>query len=605
MKTVERRKFLSQFSCTVGAALIPFSVSTVSTVAQSQDYKERKTKEAACWLDVTSPFIVEDSEIGIHSEIVLTSDTFCGSRGHEDGVDSTEYEIYLYDSNGKAIGPDGVAKRLTVPAMQTTVFSLREILGKNRNFFGGMKIRLRPGTRTPMHASDLFSSAFLRLTTDSSFDSVHANPDPLQWQRAESFFYSMPFPPLNEYRSLYAIFNPYSERSQGSLRLYDHHGKVLNEASYDLKPQTSLLFDLRAGGFVKDVRTAFGLMEQKPHRDEKISANEGGTIAITNHEGSVKNFGYLFIKHPERPRFSIDHPIHQSSFPLVHAKAPFDADGRFKAKNVLYTPLLFRSKKIGGVTLDSRFHLSSGSPIEEFLWLSPFVTDSNGGVAWQPTDRTKLPSTISARQLERGAIKLAKYQSCILDPLQLDLPQTFSGGLSLAIAPLSNHTLMKVEVRVAEWGAHAFTHFRPGLSAARAYQKPTQRGGLATDYITTGARFERSGTAVFYDEIICVINIDDKGISGQPILEVFSRSGLMTRVNLGDVPGFACRSYLLSTLLSGKGWPSTDLSLRLVDEQATLLMSAVHLDHLRRDIALDHGSDRFSTFQDFNCDVTA
>jgi hypothetical protein len=27
-----------------------------------------------------------------------------------------------------------------------------------------------------------------------------------------------------------------------------------------------------------------------------------------------------------------------------------------------------------------------------------------------------------------------------------------------------------------------------------------------------------------------------------------------------------------------------------VDERATLLMSAVHLDHERRDLALDHGS---------------
>jgi len=30
-------------------------------------------------------------------------------------------------------------------------------------------------------------------------------------------------------------------------------------------------------------------------------------------------------------------------------------------------------------------------------------------------------------------------------------------------------------------------------------------------------------------------------------------------------------------------------------------MSAVHLDHERRDLALDHGSDRFSTFLDYGC----
>src|SRR5947209_6082384 len=43
------------------------------------------------------------------------------------------------------------------------------------------------------------------------------------------------------------------------------------------------------------------------------------------------------------------------------------------------------------------------------------------------------------------------------------------------------------------------------------------------------------------------------------------------------------------------------LSLRLVDERATLLMSSLHLDYVRRDIALDHGSDRFSTFLDYSC----
>lgn len=604
MKTVERRKFLSQFSCVVGAALIPFPGSSKITVAQSQNNKETKPKDTVCWLDVCAPFIIEDSEIGIHSEIVLTSDTFSGAKGYEDGADATEYEIYLYDSMGKAFGKDGIAKHMTVPAMQTTVLSVRDILGENRNFLGGMRVRLRPRARTPMHASDLFSSAFLRLTTDNSFDNVHANPDPLQWHRPDSFFYSMPFPPLREYDCIYSLFNPYSEPSIGSITIHDQHGRVLKEMPYELKPHASLLFDLRHGNFVKDIKRVFGLTTQKDHPDERMLTNEGGTIAITNKEGSVKNFGYLLIKHAERPRFSIDHPIHQSPFNLVPAKAPFDAEGRFKAKNILYTPLLFRSKKIGGVTLDSRFHFSSGAPIEEFLWLSPFITDSKGIVAWQPTNETRLPSTISTKQIERGIIKLGRQQSCIFDCSQIGIPQDFSAGLFLAIKPLTNHTLMKVEVRVAEWGAHAFTHFRPGLYSARAYQKPKQRGGLATDYITTGARFERKGATISRDEIVCVMNIDDIGIGGQPTLEVFTRHGLLIRVKLGEVPSFACRYYLLSELLSGKHQPN-DLSLRLVDEQATLLMSIVHLDYDRRDIALDHGSDRFSTFQEFDCNPAA
>src|SRR5439155_15675317 len=133
-------------------------------------------------------------------------------------------------------------------------------------------------------------------------------------------------------------------------------------------------------------------------------------------------------------------------------------------------------------------------PLEDFLWINPFVTDSNGTVAWQVTPETKLPETISATQIERGAIKLGGMQSCMLDCAELLLPKTFSGGLSLAVAPTTNHTLMKVETSVGEWAGHAFTHVRPGLQSARGYQASPPRGGLATDYITTGARPERSGS---------------------------------------------------------------------------------------------------------------
>jgi len=604
MKTLNRRSFLSFLSpaLTAFAALPLFS----SHSSQAQSYEEAKTKLYACWLDVCAPFIIEDNEIGVHSEIVLTSDTFIGTKGYEDGADTTEYEIYLYDAAGKAFGPDGVAKRLVIPAMQTTTLALRDILGDNKSFSGGMKIRFRPKGRVPMHASDLFSSAFVRWKTETSFDNVHANPDPLQWQVANGFFYSMPFPPLKEYGCVFSLFNPYAEQSKGEITLYDQLGQKLKEVLYELKPNSSLLFDLRSGDFVKDVKTAFGSMSKNNHTDKKTKSltNEGGTIVILNQQGTVKNFGYLLIKRAGRAKFSIEHPIHQSPFKPVAAKAPFDEEGRFKAKNILYTPLLFRSKQIGGVTLESRFHFSSGAPIEEFLWLSPFITDANGSVAWQVTNETKLPESISTKQIERGVIKLGGRQSCVFDCSQIPLPKNFSGGLSLATAPVVNHTLMKVETLVNEWGAHAFTHFRPGLHAARAYQKPKQRGGLATDYITSGARLERSGDKILRDEIICVINIDDRNVIGQPILEVFSSGGLLERIKLGEVPEFSCRHYLLSELISGK-IGLKDLSLRLVDEQATLLMSVLHLDYVRRDIALDHGSDRFSTFQDFNCNIGA
>jgi hypothetical protein len=266
----------------------------------------------------------------------------------------------------------------------------------------------------------------------------------------------------------------------------------------------------------------------------------------------------------------------------------------------LYTPLIFRSKKIGGVTLETRVHLSSGAPVEEALWLSPFITNQKGEVVWQAGKGCTFPPSIPKNQIEHDSIRLPGQQSCILNCAQLDLPKNFSGGLSLAITPVSNHTLMKVEVRATEWDATTFTHFRPGLAAARSYQKPAARDGLATDYIVSGASLKTNKNKIIRDEIIAVINIDDRALTGNPTLELFTSSGLAKRVNLGPVPAFSCCHYLLSTLLTEPIAP-TDLSLRLVDEQATLLMSVLHLDYVRRDIAADHGSDRFSTFSDFTC----
>jgi hypothetical protein len=55
---------------------------------------------------------------------------------------------------------------------------------------------------------------------------------------------------------------------------------------------------------------------------------------------------------------------------------------------------------------------------------------------------------------------------------------------------------------------------------------------------------------------------------------------------------------------SGKIGPH-DLTLRLIDKRATLLMSVMHLDYVRRDSLLDHGSDPFSTFCDYGCAASA
>ncbi|PWT90887.1 MAG: hypothetical protein C5B55_09050 [Blastocatellia bacterium] len=598
MNTLKRRTFLSLISQACAAtACLPF---IDHTKALSQTYSN-SVSQTTCWLDVCAPLVIQDRELGIDSELVLTSDNFIGAKGYADNLDVTEYEIYLYDTDGKPVGTDGVAKRLVVPAMHTTVIPVTDLTGSSP-FWGGMRVRLKPKTRTPTHASDLFSSAFVRWRTNNSFAKVHANPDPLEWQRADSFFYSMPFPPLNQYDCFYSVFNPYAEKSTGAVTLYDHFGAKLAEIPYDLKPHSSVLIDLHRAELADNIRDV--LNESRSHHVQKIQGTNGGTVAVTNRSGSVKNFGYLFIKQNNSKRFTIEHPIHQPPYNPLPASTPFDAAGRMKAKNILYTPLVFEQKSIGGITFQSRFHLSSGAPMEETLWLNPFITDERGEVVWQMGPATKPPPSIPEKQIERGSIKLGGQQSCIIDCSQLGLPRNFSGGLSLAITPLSNHTLMKVELNVVEWNAPAFTHFRPGLASARAYQKPAHRTGLATDYITTGARLDENGAKMLRDEVIGVMNIDDKTIAGNPTLEVFSTNGLVTRVKLGAVPPFSCRHYLLSDLLSEKIGPR-DLSLRLIDEQATLLMSIVHVDFERHDIAADHGSDRFSTFTEYTCGVKA
>lgn len=581
MSSFDRRSFLTSISCSLAGAVLPAKIINAESF---------RTSTAGCWLEVAAPFVVVDTELGVDCELVLTSDTFAGIAGHADGKFSTDYEICLYDASGRIVGSEGVTKRMTVPAMRTTIIPIRELIGNAKQFFGGLKVRVRPtATEAGMpHASDLFSSAFVRWRTANAFDNIHANPDPLQWQNTDSYFYSMPFP--GGYECVFSLFNPNNDRSAGEITVFDSLGKRLAGQRYDLKPHASLLFDLQSGKTIS-----------APWASEKmLSGDRNGLIAVVNDQGAAKSFGYLMIRRGAQHRFSVEHPIHQSVFKQKPAAAPFDDKNQFKAKNVLYTPLLFRKHKVGNLTLESRFYLGAGLPLEESLWLYPFAVDGKGEVVWSALEDKKLAAVLP-QQTERGVIRLGANQSCVLDFNRLSISPDFTaGGLGVAVSPDTNHTLMKVEVRVAEWDAYAFTHFRPGLRSARLYQKPKERGGLATDYIASGARVVKTKTAVRFDELIGVINIDDQGLEASPSLELFSSRGLVTRIQLGAISPFACRHFLLSELLAGEV-SYQPLSLRLTDPRATLLMSVLHLDHERRDIALDHGSDRFSTFLDFVC----
>jgi hypothetical protein len=48
------------------------------------------------------------------------------------------------------------------------------------------------------------------------------------------------------------------------------------------------------------------------------------------------------------------------------------------------------------------------------------------------------------------------------------------------------------------------------------------------------------------------MNIDRQRYQRPAGTRGFTSSGLLTRIDLGEVPGFACRHYLLSELSSGK-----------------------------------------------------
>jgi len=69
----------------------------------------------------------------------------------------------------------------------------------------------------------------------------------LQWQRAERFYYSMPFPPLVEYVCTFALFNPYKGRSAGELTVFDPSGSKVITKRYELQSYfvASVLFEQR------------------------------------------------------------------------------------------------------------------------------------------------------------------------------------------------------------------------------------------------------------------------------------------------------------------------------------------------------------------------
>ncbi|HSE97471.1 MAG TPA: hypothetical protein VLD57_04320, partial [Blastocatellia bacterium] len=472
-----------------------------------------------------------------------------------------------------------------------------DLVGREKPFWGGLRVRIRARGKRPTHVSDLFSAAYVRWNYQGSFDTLHAHPDPVQLQQAETFYSSMPFPSLEEFSCTLSVFNPYEAVSEGRIIVHSQDGGRSIEQPYRLAPFQSSLLSLNL-----DAKPEVASGISKHVVCSRPDIKRGGSITIENNAGSVKNFAYLMIKGKAANAFSAEHTIHQGSYAPRRAASPFGPGGSFKAGGWVYSSFIFNKAEMAGLSLSSRVYLSSGRPLEDELWMLGYVTDAMGRMVWSTRVDEELKAKLQKGLLEQGVIRMLPFQSCDLDFERLAIDSGFAGGLGVAVSSRTSHVLNKVEVRVNNWGTSAFSHFRPGSRGARELQSIKSRGGLATDYIVTDARVRRSAAGVENDFLVAVFNIEEDH-AGSPTIEVFGGEGFIARRSLGSLPESACRYFLLSQLFprlveSGPG-PYT---LRLIDESAVVTLSALHSDYKKRDVAIDHGSDRFSTHIDFGCE---
>jgi hypothetical protein len=556
------------------------------------------TPDNGCWLSVCVPLVIEDAANRIHTDIILTANTFEGIDGHQSGAYSTDYELSLYEASGKPlpIGGSKATLRLTVPAMHTTLLKCSELIRGREAFWGGLRIRMLVKGKQPIYTSDLFSSAFVRWNYANSFDTLHAHPDPLQLQTTDRFYSSMPFPNLQEYACKLAIFNPYQTPSEGRVRFHAADGSQQIEQPYNLAPFASAMFNLNA----EPGQTAVRQISAGQSANHK-AISQGGSIIIENSEKTVKNFAYLMIKGKADNAFAAEHTIHQGNYTVKRGYSPFGANQSFNARGWLFSSFIFKQATVNGLQLSSRVYISSGRPLEDELWLLAYTTDAEGNLQWTTSKDEELGFWLPKHYLQQGAIKLSPFQSCSLDFEKLSLARGFAGGIGVATSPQTSHVLMKVEVKVHNWNTSAFSHFRPGIKASRALKEIGARGGLSTDYVVTGAHMNQAAGTPTADALLALYNLEDNK-AGNPTLEVFGKDGLLARKALGRLPESACRHLLLSSLfpeLQKRG--AGPLTLRLIDEQAVVTLAALHIDYRRKDIAIDHGSDRFSTHLDFGC----
>jgi hypothetical protein len=607
VKPIDRRAFLASMTgALVAATTSPLRGASLLQLPGAgqqagQGYPVTPPTEVAagktCWLDIAAPFVVQDPRLDLDTQLVLTATCFPGVEGFRNPKHATEYQVLLFDASGKEIKLDRDG-RIEIPALHTTMLQMRDLAGK-KAFWGGAKIRVAPSPNQVARAGDLFSAGFVRWTTKENFDNVHAHPAPPQQVKGQ-FNYSMPFPSLDEYHCAFALFNPNEEESMGTIRVVDRMAQLVVERAYKLQPHQTMLYSLAD---LKPEATPAEVLAIQPLTEKRLA--DGGVIVVKNENDHVA-FAYTLMKGRVGRSFTVEHPLHfQADVPVKPAReTPFGPNKSFPASALLYTPMLFSNKVIGDLELESRFYLSASRWLEEALWLMPFVTDGKGDFLWASHLDEKLSERIRpAALINQGVLRLEQFQSCRVDARDLPLPERFSGGFGVATIPKTSHSLLKVEVRAKNWGRVAFTHFRPGGKSAENYRQADDRGGVATDYIVTDCQMRGSSSSRKRDSLLAVMNIDyEAKHNGSPKLQLFGPSGLIAEKALGEFPPLACRHFVASelfpTVQSEEGRPFT---VRLIDNDAIMIVSALHIDYELKDIAMEHGSDRHSTYQDFKC----
>jgi len=599
MFTIDRRTFLSGLAGSFlaadraqGAPQYP-----QSTKAAAADLAAGQASGEACWLDVAAPFVVVDPAQQLTTQLLLTATCFPGVEGYREGRFATEYQVLLFDEAGKEIRLDSDGK-FEIPAMRPTLLDMKT-LAKRDAFFGGAKIRVAPSPHQVPHAGDLFSAGFVRWNLPGNFDNVHAHPAAPQ-QATGHFNYSMPFPALSEYHCAFALFNPNEDESSGAVRVVDRLGRTVGQKSYRLAPHRSKLYNM-AG--LKDAANPGEALAMAPLREPKLA--DGGVVVVHNDSEKVA-FAYTFMKGRQGNSFTVEHPLHFSADAPVKAarQTPYGPNRSFPAAGLLYTPLLFRGLRVGNVELNSRLYMSSSRWAEEALWLMPFVTTGDGQIAWVSNRDERFAGRVEPAEVTgQGLLRFTEFQSCRIDARSLPLPDGYSGGFGVATLPKTSHSLQKVEVMAKEWGRVGFTHFRPGGATAKSYREVADRGNLATDYIVSGAHVIGGASDRKRDCVLAIMNIEFEDVrTGTPKLQLFGPQGLVGEKQLADFPPLACRHVVLSELFPGvESDPAHPFTVRMQVPNAMMVVSAVHLDYERRDLALEHGSDRHSTFQDYKC----